>query len=105
MADSEDVKQLSMRIAKLEQAIAGVAARAQPTDLTADELKAYRKVRDVIAADWGDFCGINDCFRGVISRCITRCVAFCARCIYECTCGPCNLGGLASAGRFASLGE
>jgi hypothetical protein len=105
MAESEDIKQLNMRIAKLEQALGGAAKRAQPTDLTADEIKTYRKVLDVIAADWGDFCGINDCFRCIINRCITRCITICRRCDIECSCGPCSLGTLGGIGRFGGLGE
>ena len=104
MAD-EDIKQLHMRIAKLEQALAGVASRAQPTDLTAEEIKAYRKVQDVIAADWGDFCGINDCFKCIINRCISSCIRLCRRCDIECFCGPCNFGTIGGIGRFAALGE
>lgn len=83
---------LEGRIEQLEQSLG--RPQREPVDISADEMSAYLKVRDVIAADYGDFCGINDCF---------RCHTFCRICIVcqicrrfcdvECICGPCNIGG------------
>ena len=105
-----NIQKLELRIQELEKLLANAPARTQATNLTADEIKAYQKVRDVVAADWGEFCGINDCFRCIILRChttlcITRCIY---RCINECVCGPCIQGhagtfdgGLARFGQMA----
>ena len=109
MAEQRNAEALEMRIAKLEQLLQG-AQRQEAVNISADEMKAYQKVRDVIAADFGDFCGINDCF-----RCIVRCIRcfncfvcqVCRRCDIECSCGPCGIsgGGMSgSLGRFSGLG-
>jgi hypothetical protein len=106
---AEDTKALELRIAQLEKKLAEVATqRQQPTNLTKEEIAAYQKVRDVIAADWGEFCGINDCFRCIVTRCNCivnpRCIV---RCINECVCGPCSLGprlGLGGLSQFEMLG-
>jgi hypothetical protein len=100
----ETVKRLEARIVELEQKLAAVPTRPQATQITAEEVQAFHKVKDLIATDWGEFCGINDCFRlcvrcqgggGTASfRCITRC-------INECVCGPCSVcagGGFGSGG-------
>lgn len=110
MAENDNVKRLEMRIAKLEEMIGQMGARRAPAEVTAEEIKAYQKVRDVLAADWGEFCGINDCFRCIIVRCITRCIALCdvvcRPCDVECSCGPCNMGGLGGRlRRFSDLGD
>lgn len=110
MSDDQ-VKKLELRVQQLEQLLASAPQRTQAASLTADELKAYQKVRDVIAADWGEFCGINDCFRCIILRCGTsRCVVRCVvRCINECVCGPCIQGDLGTfeggLSRFGGLAE
>jgi hypothetical protein len=91
------VKKLEARVVELEARLGQVARRPEPAHITAEEVQAFHKVKDLIAADFGDFCGINDCFRlcfrcggggggGGVFRCITRC-------INECVCGPCNIGG------------
>jgi hypothetical protein len=83
--------------------------KREAADLSADEIRAYQKVRDVIAADWGEFCGINDCFRCIINRCL-RCytpvpIPIPRPCDFECSCGPCNVGGMGGGlGRFSGLG-
>jgi len=103
-----DVKKLEMRIARLENLVEKAVATREPVDVSSDELKAYQKVRDIVAADWGEFCGINDCFRCII-RCL-RCYQcqVCARCDIECNCGPCSMGGMGGMsgglGRFGGLG-
>lgn len=109
MADPEDIKKLELRISRLESVLEKVVPTRQAVDISAEEMKTYQKVRDVVAADWGDFCGINDCFRCIV-RCF-RCFScyVCRRCDVECICGPCNpglgaglVGGLS---RFSGFGE
>ncbi len=102
---SDEVEALKQRVAQLEMQL---QARREPQDVSADEIRAFRKVSELLAADWGEFCGINDCYRPpilrcVINPCIVRCVV---RCIQECTCGPCNLGqaGLGGISRFEQFG-
>ncbi len=108
-AGSEDVKKLQLRIVELENRLKQMMAAREPTDISVEEVKAYRKVRDVLAADWGDFCGINDCMRCIVTRCFTNCIVTrcIVRCIVECTCGPCSPGrlGTGGGGRFSDLGE
>lgn len=107
----DTVKKLEARIVELEQKLAGVPTRPEPAPISAEEMQAYHKVKDLLAVDYGDFCGINDCFRlcfrcgggggGTASfRCITRC-------INECVCGPCNIcsvGGFGGGGSFGGFG-
>ena len=105
----DDVKRLEAKVVELEKKLESVQPRAAPTSISAEEMQAYQKVRDVISADYGEFCGINDCFR-VTLRCITpsyasfRCIV---RCINECVCGPCNIcqsGGGGGGGSFGGFG-
>jgi hypothetical protein len=109
MAQSDDVKSLEMRINKLESMLAESGQRREATNLSADEIRAYQKVRDVIAADWGEFCGINDCFRCIINRCL-RCwepvpIPIPRPCDIECSCGPCGFGRFGGGlSRFSGLG-
>ena len=107
--DDKDLKQLDARLAAIESKLAGVAARPQATNLTEDEIRAYQKVRDVIAADFGDFCGINDCFRCIPFHCgggggggVFRCIKFC---INECICGPGGGFGPVAGGGFGGFGR
>ncbi len=109
MASQEEFDALKGRIEELENKLAAAGASASATAaFTPEEMAAYQKVRDVIAADYGDFCGINDCFRP--QRCIKLCDYFCVqrciqRCIFECTCGPCNIGPMTGGiERFGGLG-
>jgi hypothetical protein len=111
----DEVKKLEMRIVELEDQLKQLRARPEPVDISADELRAYQKVREVLATDWGDFCGINDCMRCMARLCgscikwpsetISRCIRLCG-CIFECFCGPCNMGGFEGGGgaRFSGLG-
>lgn len=107
---ADDMKELALRIERIEKMIEGLAAERAPVaaDLTADEISAYRKVRDVVAVDYGHFCGINDCFRCVIVRCTVSCQiceVVCRPCDVECSCGPCSPGGLRGRiNRFGDLG-
>jgi hypothetical protein len=111
MADPE----LNARLDALENKIAALheAVTAQapaPVTITAEDMKAFNKVKDALAnpaADFGDFCGINDCFRGpIIHLCggVLNCSQVCIR---ECTCGPCSpvlnpaLGNIARFSQFS----
>ena len=104
----ENVKRLEARIAELESKLAAGGGRPQAAEITADEMKAFQKVRDIVAADWGDMCGINDCFR-CLKPCYTPCIVRCIyRCINECV-GPCLPGGggggfTGGGGQFGGFG-
>ncbi len=107
----DDNKDLSLRIERIEKLLEGIAAERVPvaTELTEDELKAFQKVRDVVAVDWGNMCGINDCYRCIVVRCITTCQTVCdivcQPCDVECSCGPCSAGGLRGRlNRFGRMG-
>jgi hypothetical protein len=108
MGTGDDVKNLEMRISKLESMLSESVNRRQVSDISADELRAYQKVRDVVAADWGEFCGINDCFRCIVVRCIRYDpvpIPIPRPCDVECSCGPCNIGRFGGGmGRFSGLG-
>ena len=104
----DTVKKLEARVIELEQKLAQVTRRPEPTQITAEEINAYRKVKDIIAADYGEFCGINDCFR-LCFRCHgggVTCLRCITRCINECVCGPCSPGGLGGGlgGQFGGFG-
>lgn len=108
MAEKEDFEFLKGRIEELENKLAAVSGPAvAKAEISADEVQAFIKVRDVIAADWGENCGINECMRCIVSRCVSVCVVRCiTACIFECSCGPCNQGpyGAGGLGRFTGLG-
>lgn len=108
MSDEKELKTLELRIAKLETLVSKSVQR-EVSDITADELRAYQKVKDLVAVDWGGPCGINECYPCVLFPC-TRCYIDPPKpCDVECTCGPCALGGVyglsAQRRRFRSLGE
>jgi hypothetical protein len=106
MPSDEEFEELKGRIVELENRLSERAGQRQDTSsLTPEELQAYAKVRDIIATDLGGFCGINDCFRCIIVRCLQSCVRCSQPCIFECTCGPCGPGlGGGGIGRFSGLG-
>ena len=107
MPDQSDIQKLEMRIIELENELKQLRARREPEDITADELKAFRKVSEMLHADFGEFCGINDCARCLVMRCnIDPTVCRIVFCDIECTCGPCNLGRFTrgGGGRFGGLG-
>ncbi|HSP59842.1 MAG TPA: hypothetical protein VLO09_02170 [Ornithinimicrobium sp.] len=112
MPTNEEFEELKGRIVELESKLAqaqeGVTVRRPADSISAEDMQAYVRVRDVIAPDYGEFCGINDCFRCIVSRCYQPCVVQCiTRCINECTCGPCNIDpGFIPGGmhRFGGLG-
>jgi len=110
----DKIRKLELRIKELEDQLETQRAGPEATDLKAEELQAYLKVREMLQVDWGEFCGVNDCMRiGRLcgpcirwpSETISRCVHTCG-CIFECFCGPCNFGGFSSGGggRFSQLG-
>lgn len=103
---TEDIKSLSTRLEAIEKLLSEVTKQsAQVTNLTAEEINAYRKVRDIVAFDPDTVCGINECFKPSICKivhCVTIC-RVCRICDFECICGPCNIGG--RGGRFGGLGE
>ena len=111
MADEDDrIQRLELRLERIEQALTaggGAAKRQSVSDVSPEELQAFVKVRDVLAGDWGDFCGVNDCFR-CIALCRPLCTIcrVCRVCDVECSCGPCNIGGggLGGLSRFSGLG-
>lgn len=97
---------LEGRIERLEKMFAAAPSR-EAIDLSADEIQVYLKVRDVIAADYGEFCGINDCFRCILCRAcaVCRICKVCRMCDVECICGPCNIGGMSGGvGDFTRFG-
>ena len=107
---SDDLKKLDMRIAKIESMMESVASRPQLSDITPEEMKAFQKVRDAIAFDPDNSCGINECFKVPVTFCRTCRVCqvcqvcrVCKICDFECVCGPCIMS--APGGRFGSLGE
>lgn len=102
MASQEEFDELKGRLENLEQQIAG----AVPQQFSEEELAAFRKVSS--AMQFGEFCGINDCFRPrlCVTTVCTACRTCWVPCIMECTCGPCNQGPIAGGGlqRFGGLG-
>jgi hypothetical protein len=105
MPSQEEFDELKGRIVELENQLKGRTARRDVSSLTPEEMQAYIKVRDILAGDWGDFCGINDCFRCIIARCWQQCLR-CWQPCFECTCGPCLIGQPmgGGVGRFGNLG-
>jgi hypothetical protein len=87
MSDDE-LEQLRARVAELEKLL---QTRREPAGISPEEMQAYRKVSDLLATDWGGFCGINDCYRPPVLcvRCVQPCIV---RCVNECSCGPCIIG-------------
>ena len=105
MPSDEEFEELKGRIVELENQLKQRSTK-RVTDITPEEMATFQKVRDVIAADFGDFCGVNDCFRCIV-QCIQLCIVRCIQvCIFECTCGPCNPGTVGTTGvsRFGGLG-
>ncbi|MCU7919085.1 MAG: hypothetical protein KZQ88_17510 [Candidatus Thiodiazotropha sp. (ex Dulcina madagascariensis)] len=104
---SKELESLELRIGKIEHLLEEAVAKRAPANISAEEIAAYRKVKDIVAADWGDFCGINDCYRCVIVRCL-QCYTATPQyraCDVECSCGPCNIGQFGgSMRRFQELG-
>jgi hypothetical protein len=94
MAGDDDLKNLVIRLEKLEAKVETVSRPNKVTELTAEDIAAYHKVQ---MAFWEDgTCGINE-----TSPCILKCNIFTQgvvvpipkACDRECTCGPCNIFG------------
>ena len=103
------IERLELEIKELKDQLASGRSRRSVADIKPEDLQAYVRVRDVIAADIDD-CGINECFRCSICRICRACevCAICRACVVECSCGPCNIGGgglRGSLSRFRELGE
>jgi len=107
---TDESKDLSARVAALEQMMARAPAAQMDVEITPEELKAFRKVRDIIAFDPDNVCGINECFKCVaVCRTCRVCqicsiCRVCRVCDFECVCGPCSLGS-GGGGRFGGLGD
>jgi hypothetical protein len=99
MADEKDRKSLEMRLTKLEDAIAKLVQIRKTADISAEELKTYLKVRDVVE-DKMCFCVPRPAYYSCY-RCV-RC--YCYSCINECNCGPCGRGASGGFGGFSELG-
>ncbi|KAB7741886.1 hypothetical protein GA707_16870 [Nostocoides sp. F2B08] len=114
MADEEALKNLELRLERIEKAIQKVSVRRQATvDLSEEDVAAYHRVREVLWEDGA--CGINE-----TSPCVVSCLVIdklckfvpipTPPCVFECTCGPCNyfgeFGRLQSAvSRFSAFGR
>jgi len=105
MASESEIEKLHLRISQLEDQLKNV--RQPQTEITADDLKAHRKVQEAL---FGGFSAcITECTRciGPCGFCQVFCIVNCIQpCNTECTCGPClqarpQSGGL---GRFGGLG-
>jgi hypothetical protein len=97
-----ETKKLEVRLANLEKKISELAQALQPTVIeekaAKEDIDTYLRVlRAALATDWGENCGINECFKCI--ACWTcsggpqlcyRCGP-CLRCDVECVCGPCNI--------------
>jgi len=114
--DEKAQKELNLRLERIEKALEVLPRRAAAEEVSADELRAFVKVR--AALGW-ETCGINE-----TSPCIVVCrttsicsvcslcqvCRICRICDVECTCGPCNLcmqgggGPVGGGGRFGGLG-
>jgi hypothetical protein len=109
MADEKELREVSLRLERLEAKLDTIGREPSVSALTEQDIAAYHKVQN---AFWEDgSCGINE-----TSPCVFRCNIFKGGtvvplprpkfCDIECTCGPCNLGGGAFGGavRFRGLG-
>jgi hypothetical protein len=108
MAGEEHLKELNVRLERLERKLDTVAQPGASAELTEADITAYHKV---LNAFWEDgTCGINE-----TSPCVLRCNVWKGgkvvpiprpkRCINECTCGPggIDIGALERL-RFGGLG-
>lgn len=96
-----ETKKLEVRLANIERKISELSTALRPKVLeekaAKEDIDTYLRVlRAALAADWGDFCGINDCFKCIhICRIcsggtqLCRACTVCLICDVECTCGPC----------------
>jgi len=114
MADEEALKNLELRLERIENAIQTVnVQRPSQLDLNEDDVAAYHRVRELLWEDGA--CGINETSPCVISCRIVNKLCKVVPvlpepCLAECTCGPCNVftdvGRLGSAvSRFGGFGR
>lgn len=116
---TEEKKSLEVRLARIEEKLNILTGSIKPEILekkaSKEDIDVYLRVLKAgLAADWGEFCGINDCY-----KCIRVCDApvlcnapvlckICSPC-YECTCYPCvpySIGSLQKGVKeFESLGK
>lgn len=117
MSSESDKKTLDIRLANIESKLEALTKNLQGGELKAskEDIETYNKVlRASLATDWGDMCGINDCSKCIVVLCRPSHsggidIGKILPCIYECSCGPCNVDPsiLARAKRareFQSLG-
>jgi hypothetical protein len=98
MPKETDIAKLEARVVELENALKALIAVKEPVDLSADEIKAYLKVRDALACDKKcspQFYGRIDVF----SKC--SCIP------WACGCSACDIGDFGGGGlrRFTDLGS
>jgi len=74
MAEQTNAKKLELRIIQLENALKALSALRKPVDLSAEEIRAYLKVRNVIAG--AGLC-ISNCTRGPEACGATNCGSSC----------------------------
>ena len=108
----DQIKKLELRIKELEDQLRSQRGGPDVSEISADDLKAYQKVREALQPgnvpfldDWRRCIGLCDPCIKWPSETISRCVHTCG-CIFECFCGPCNWGGFqqGGGGRFGGLG-
>lgn len=100
---------LDVRIRSIENTLEKLTAAMGVTTsakVEKSDIDAYLAVmRAAVAVDWGEFCGINDCFKCIVVCRVCRSCTVCNVCssckiCFECTgCGPCAIclkGTLAS---------
>jgi hypothetical protein len=107
MPEEKEAKTLEMRVAELEDKLSKVT-------FTEEELAAARKVATAMPAVPAALCVISSCVihqcivhQCIIHQCIiSQCIQQCIRQCFECSCGPCAVGGgsLGRAGGFGTLG-
>ena len=88
-----------MRIAELENQLEELSAAIEPKAVSADEMRAYLKVRAMLGSDYPEgYCGVNECQRIFPRRSLTEMRRLrIDRCVNECSCGPCNIDDIRMA--------
>ena len=105
MPKETDIAKLEARVVELENALKALIAVKEPVDLSADEIKAYLKVRDALACDISKCSPTKRCSPGfygqieVFSKC--SCIP------WACGCSACDIGDFGGGGlrRFTDLGS
>jgi hypothetical protein len=93
--ETDEVKRLEARVVELENALKVLMAVKEPVDLSADEIKAYLKVRNALSCDILR-CSCRGCVAILRCSCHRPCVS------YACDIGYFEGGAL---GRFTDLGS